>query len=343
MKDLWDYLKGVNKPVVLYGTGNGADKILNELILRGITVSGVFASDGFVRNRTFRGFPVLSYNNAKLKFGNMVVLVCFGSFLPEVINNIKLIASENETYAPDVPVCEVSGVFDLEYAAEHKEQLEKVYNLLADDTSKKVFENIILYKITGKINYLLESETPKSEIYNILTLNSCNVYLDLGAYNGDTVAEFLGYNNCPKKIIALEPDIKNFKKLVNNTKQYDFVNCINAAVGANCGSVNFLARGGRNSKINSQGNNIPQISVDSLNLTGDIFIKMDIEGNESQAILGAEKTIKLFKPKMNIAAYHKNADMFELPLSVLKINPDYKVYLRHHPYLPAWDTNFYFI
>lgn len=52
---LWDYLKGAKKPIVLYGMGNGADKIIKVLEDRGIEYKGVFATDGFVRENTFTG------------------------------------------------------------------------------------------------------------------------------------------------------------------------------------------------------------------------------------------------------------------------------------------------
>ena len=57
---LWDGLSRRECPIWLYGTGNGADKILDVLEARGIPVQGVFASDGFVRSRVFRGMPVRS-------------------------------------------------------------------------------------------------------------------------------------------------------------------------------------------------------------------------------------------------------------------------------------------
>ena len=52
--DMWKKLSATKKPIWLYGMGNGADKILDELTRRGISVSGVFASDGFVRHQQFR-------------------------------------------------------------------------------------------------------------------------------------------------------------------------------------------------------------------------------------------------------------------------------------------------
>ena len=61
MTDLWQKLKEADRPIVLYGTGDGADKIINVLEGKGINWDGVFASDGFVRSREFRGRPVISY------------------------------------------------------------------------------------------------------------------------------------------------------------------------------------------------------------------------------------------------------------------------------------------
>ena len=77
--DLWNYLKQTKKPIVLYGMGNGADKIISVLNRYDIKVAGVFASDGFVREKYFHGFKVTDYKTAKETFGDMVVLVCFGS------------------------------------------------------------------------------------------------------------------------------------------------------------------------------------------------------------------------------------------------------------------------
>ena len=94
--ELWKYLKDTNKPIVLYGMGNGADKIIAVLESFGIEFKGVFASDGFVRNKLFHGFKISSYSELKEKFGEMIVLLCFGSSLPDVIDNIKkLQASKN--------------------------------------------------------------------------------------------------------------------------------------------------------------------------------------------------------------------------------------------------------
>ena len=63
--DLWQALTKETRPILLYGMGNGADKILATLAEYGIEAADVFASDGFVRGHTFHGKRVLSFSEAK--------------------------------------------------------------------------------------------------------------------------------------------------------------------------------------------------------------------------------------------------------------------------------------
>ena len=73
------------------------------------------------------------------------------------------------------------------------------------------------------------------------------------------------------------------------------------------------------------------------------YIKIDVEGSESEAVAGAAETIRRWKPRLCVAAYHRSADLFRLPLQILSIRPDYRVYLRHFPCFPSWDVNYYFV
>lgn len=341
MTDIWTYLKGTTKPIVLYGTGNGADKIYARLCKENIKISGIFASDGFKKGKEFAGFCVTSYEELKRQFSEMIILVCFGSHLDSVIDNIHRLERDNELYLPDVPVCG-QEIFDLNFAVKYKDELEKVYNCLADDMSKKVFRNTVYYKLTGRSEYLTDIETPRREVFDILSLKG-ESFLDLGAFNGDTVEEFIKY--CPdyRDIVALEPDLRNFKKLTRNTENIKNITLINKAISNNIGIINI-------SKNKGRGNSQSGKTVESLTTTiSEIaktnyptFIKMDVEGAELSAIIGGQEIIAK-RPKMQIAAYHRSEDLFSLPLEVKKINPDYKIYMRKHKALPAWDINYIFI
>ena len=124
--DLWRHLKETDKPILMYGMGNGADKILAELDKRGIEICDFFASDGFVRGHFFHGKRVLSYSEAKEQYGDFIVLLAFGSSLDDVIENIIKISKEQELYAPDVPVIKLA----VEYLAAANRHIGSVQLLL---------------------------------------------------------------------------------------------------------------------------------------------------------------------------------------------------------------------
>ncbi|MBR2042776.1 MAG: FkbM family methyltransferase [Clostridia bacterium] len=339
MKELWQYLKETHKKIVLYGTGNGADKIYARLLKENIKISGVFASDGFKKGKEFGGFCVTSYKELKEALGDFIILVCFGSHLENVIENIHALEGENELYLPDVPVCG-ENIFDLDFAKKHETELKTVYNLLADDLSKKVFENTVYYKLTGKSKYLTEIETSRDEAFELLNLKG-ESFLDLGAFNGDTVEEFLKYSPDYKEITAVEPDSRNFRKLSLNTQGVENITLINAAVGENQGSIQMAKNKGRGNSQTGKTVEVSCITVDSLSASPS-YIKIDVEGAELSAIRGGKNTIEK-KPKMQIAAYHRSEDLFSIPLEVLKVNLSYKIYMRKHKALPAWDINFIFV
>ena len=71
------------------------------------------------------------------------------------------------------------------------------------------------------------------------------------------------------------------------------------------------------------------------------FIKYDVEGAEREALLGSQEVIRRDSPALLVSAYHRNRDLFELPLLVHKLNPTYRLYLRRMAGVPAWDINLY--
>ncbi len=339
MTDLWSYLKNCEKPIVIYGTGNGADKVIDRLNADKTKISGIFASDGFKKGKIFRGFTVSAYSELAEKHPEMVIVMCFGSSIIEVIDNIKRLMQKHTVFVADVPVYG-DNIFDLAFARENAEKIKAVYSLLNDELSKKVFENTILFKLTGKPHYLFEIETPRSEVFSLLGLNDKENFLDLGAYNGDTVLEFTQNVKNYSAITALEPDSRNFRKLCENTSSLKNMLCINGAAGEFCGKSNISSQHGRGVNLGAGNNKIDTFTIDALSKKNPpTFIKIDVEGAESGVLDGGKSTILALKPKMHIAVYHRSEDIFEIPLKIHKLCPSYKIFMRHHAYLPAWDTN----
>ncbi len=338
----WDFLKETSLPIFIYGMGDGALKILNIFENYGIPNAGFFASDEFVRGHFFEGHKVHKLSEIEEAVKEFVIVLAFAAGYESLYEKVNEIAKKHILIAPDVPVAG-DGLFTYEYFLENEDKFEEVYALLSDEKSKQVFQNIINFKISGKINYLNDSTTPKEEVFSeIIKLSDSEVYADLGAYNGDTVLEFLeNTNGNYKYIYAVEPSAKNFKKLQKNTLELENISLSNAAAYSSNGTINFSNNQGRMAKISSASENtIPTISLDSFASKEITLLKLDVEGAERHAILGALKHIEN-GAKVISALYHRNEDLFDIPLLLHEINPALKFKIRHQLYIPAWETNLY--
>ena len=218
VKPLQQSLKETCKPVLLYGMGNGADMIIKVLESYGITYEDTFASDGFVRGHSFHGKRVLSFSEAKEKYGDFVIIVTFAVHDEKTMSFISELADNFELYAPTVSVVDGSP-FTLEFFKENEENFRAAYDMLSDEKSKTDFLNILRFKLSGDVKYLLKAHSEKMKLYeDVLPLSDDETIIDLGAYDGDTIREFLSVTDGRyKKIIALEPDEKNFRKLERKT------------------------------------------------------------------------------------------------------------------------------
>ena len=328
-QSVWRRLQEETRPIALYGMGDGADKILAQFDRLGIRASAVFASDEFARGNLFHGFCVRKLSDTVAELGEDIVIV------------IAFVV------APDVPVVE-GPLFDEDFVRAHQDEMQRAYDLLADDLSREVFLDTVRFKLSGKMEYLRHSESDKDEVFhNLLRPTAEEHFSDLGAYNGDTIRELLHYTDGRfASVTALEPDRRSFRKL----NEWASANITGDVTLVQAGAWNedtvkcFTDQAGRQSRVAGQGKETQMRALDSV-LSGRpcTYLKMDVEGAEREAIAGAEKTIRQYAPKLNVAAYHRSEDFFQLPLLIHALQPSYRLYLRHHPYVPAWDTNLYAI
>ncbi|MBQ7295904.1 MAG: FkbM family methyltransferase [Clostridia bacterium] len=341
---LWEYLKQQTKPVLLYGMGNGADMIINVLETLNISWQDTFASDGFVRGHFFHGKKVLTLSEAEEKYGDFIILMTFAVHDEKTMAFVKELSKRHELYSPTVAV--VGGEpFTYEFFSENEHLFKKVYDLLADKKSKEDYLNVLRYKISGNTEYLFKAHSEKMKVYSeILQLGSNETIVDLGAYDGDTIREFIeATDNRYNKIIAFEPDSKNFRKLTAKTENLSNIEKYNLGAWDKNETLYFAKKGGRNSRADEGGVPVQFDSVDNIVSEKVTLIKMDIEGAEMRALDGAKNTIKKYLPKLYVCAYHRNEDLFSLALKINELSAEYKIYFRQHPYIPAWESNFYAI
>jgi FkbM family methyltransferase len=229
----------------------------------------------------------------------------------------------------------------------HESDVNTVFNWLADEKSKEIYKNIVAYKKTRNKKYLKGIVTIKACYFpstaagvDIFRFNNETI-VDCGAYNGDSIKEFIKKAKKQiKAIIAFEPDKRSFEQLesyVTKMCPKDIkVTLYNAGVYDRCaGSLCFNEdENAVTSSLSDTGKKTIQVvAIDECpECVGATFIKMDVEGAELAALYGARETIKANKPKLAISIYHKAEDFWTIPYFIRQLNPDYKLYIRHHSY-----------
>lgn len=344
-KCIWEKLRDERRHIFLYGTGNGADKILNVCESYDINVSGVFASSGFVRNRSFRNMPVRSIEDIRAEFGDdIIVLLAFGTTLDSVIENINEIARRHTLLIPEVPLYG-NELFDRKYFEDNIDEILECESLFIDAESKEVYRDMIKFRYTGEPKYLWRVQTPVEMYSSILGNSSISKVLDCGAYKGDSAADIIEAL-APREIICFEPDPKTFLKLSAYAEGENRCRVIpmNYAAGSSNEFVEFSSSGSRGS--GAEGKNkrakmelINIRTIDSLGTDDFDLIKLDVEGDEMAAIDGALNTISICRPALSISVYHRTSDIFKIPLRINACFTDYKFYMRRVPCIPAWDIS----
>jgi FkbM family methyltransferase len=234
-----------------------------------------------------------------------------------------------------------------------KNRILDVYDMLADKESKRVYATVLCNRIAFGGDLYSTVLCPGKEYFPaVFSLGADEVFVDCGAYTGDSMLKFiraLGGKSF-KAIHAFEIEAHNFAKLEKKAaslKNAENIFCHRAAVWNKTGILSFgrdSVDGGMGGSIRKTGDvffmdRVSSVRIDDVapNAT---FIKMDVEGAELNALKGAENTIKGNAPKLAISLYHQLNDLWEIPVYLHEIMPEYRFYVRHYA-ANAYNTTLY--
>ena len=345
-RDMWDVLAAESRPIVVYGMGNGADKLIERFEKYNIEIADFFASDGFVRGHSFHGKRVKSFSEIREEYTDFVIVLSFASNRAEVLDMLLDIDSKFDMYIPDMPVAG-QEYFDREFYNAHYAEILEAYSALSDSASRDIFAATVNYKLSGRMKYLLAARSTREEIYSLLPTEKIERMIDAGAYNGDTAREAKAYFGNLKRIYAVEPDNRNFKKLVKYSEAETEieVKTINAAAWSENVDGVFINSGNRNSSVNStasfehKDSAVALLRLDSITDEKIDYIKYDVEGAELEALVGSSGIISEYHPAMLVSLYHRSGDIFEIINRLKNDYPEYDFYLRRLWCVPAWELD----
>jgi FkbM family methyltransferase len=169
-----------------------------------------------------------------------------------------------------------------------------------------------------------------------------HVFVDGGAFDGDTVENFLARTGGHyRQIYAIEPDPESFRRLQARFGETPRIRCIEAALSSESAILRFAAGGGHGSAVSQSGTvSVAAKPIDGIVADRVTALKLDIEGAESAALAGAAQQIRENRPGLAIAAYHRPSDIFDLPHQIAELAPSYRLFLRHHTNW-SYDTMLY--
>lgn len=250
----------------------------------------------------------------KLKFKNIITFAELTLTYPELQNYNKSYLGLREDYE------------------NNKNEYEKIYNTLSDEKSRKVLDKIVEYRKTYNIDlYSQIADSPALQYCDEIAPRDVGVFADGGAFNGDTVLRAIKNGFIMNKIYFFEPDELSVTQAKENLKNIKNIEYLPYGLSDKTKILKFTAENSFNSHFSETGDcEVKCVNLDDTVKEDRAFIKLDIEGAEYDAVLGAERLLKNKSP-FAICVYHKPEDIYKIPTLIQKIsNNGYKLYLRHY-------------
>ena len=331
--EVFSQLESRNK-FAIWGTGRAGAYGVDQCMKRGLVPICVCDNFSHAVGETFQSIPLLSADMFFEKYPDCPVLV---SCVPGYGVRRKLKQRSHEFISWDTGLLvNFDSIDPLEkLLSQNQEAVDTVYSLLNDEKSRKVYENVLLYRLTTDPKYVEEIYEPDIYFHNDIVPNiSCGAFVDCGAYNGDTLS-MMQNNDRFDIYYALEPDEENCRLI----SQYVKANALKNVVILPCGvweektELHFDAKTGGAGSVSLDGSYMIKVdTIDHIVTEGreNCFIKMDIEGSEIPALKGAIHLIHTGRTELAISIYHHKQDLWEIPLLLHKLLPNHRLYIRHH-------------
>lgn len=219
---------------------------------------------------------------------------------------------------------------------EHMPELEELFSILSDDRSKETLEGFLNCIRSGDLAYFEKINGDSIEKLldpEILKFTPEEVFIDVGAFTGDTILEFLELTHGKyKKIMGIEMDQGNYGILRETTSKIENVVVKNAAAGSESGRMHFVSGHSESCYLSEAGDSEAEVvALDDLFEMQDVtFIKISANGMELPILRGAEQLLQRNVPKLSM--YASGSELWEIPRYLKRIVPEYKVYCRHYGY-----------
>ena len=326
-------------PVILYGGGFYARELTSFLASIEVHVSDYMVDDEYAKKLSTKEIKPCGIADIAARYSAINLFLAYCGNPDKAVDKLN---SMSWRTLPNIQIVDCRfwerfSPLTLEHVHAEKECYQRVFEWFQDDLSRETYTEYINAKLLYDSSDLRKLKCDKQyfpgDLWQFLPSDS-DVFIDAGAFTGDTLDDVLAMTagaGC-KKYYAFEPDIQNVEKLRDavQNQNLDFVEVVAKGLWKIPTSLCFSSSDGSRSAIHTGGDGMIDVDTIDRYQVPATFIKMDIEGAEYEALLGASETIRRNRPNLSIALYHKPEDLLQIPVYIKSLCPDYRFFLRIH-------------
>jgi FkbM family methyltransferase len=328
---------------VVAGANSGGDMVAAWLRSRGKHVRAFADLDPLRTGPARQGLPVLPVHEAA--GGPLIV----GSYRLDLYREAwdafggdpaRLYPFVNAMFAPH---------FDPSWFAAHAVKLAEVRRHLSDAASVRVFDGILAFYGGMDLGSLVRNPRaygPYGYAAPGLRPAAGDTIADIGAYDGDTCAFYLG-EEPDLNIHAFEAHAPNASALRRRIRREGWqtrVTVHELAIGREPGTALFggTADADPTAGLGGGMSKVPVETLDRIFQNGPrlSLVKCDIEGGDLDALEGAAQVIARDRPLLAFAAYHDKEHFWRLPYRALELLWPARLYAAHDP---QWLQHLHYI
>ena len=334
------------RPLVMFGAGFALAGMLAQFARHGIEPACICDNAPSKQGQLVAGrFEVISLDDCQERFPSALYVISSPTYFWEIKRDLEARLGAASVCGIDFGCAHYfTGNEFKSFFAANSDRYQRLHENLCDEFSKQTLERVVRAHLSGRREDFEAASTGDEDWYlfrSLLQPRPDSVYVDCGAYDGDTVKLFQaaagdGYAS----IIALEPDATIHAALESAIADEapERVELIQKGAYDFNGTLQFIPDGvySQVSDANQSahtGDSAVEIEVATLDslLAGRAvdIIKMDIEGAEYRALQGARETISQHRPRLAICLYHNKEDFVDIPELLLEMVPEYRLELRH--------------
>ncbi len=327
--------------ILVYGFGSSSKQIIDQLLNKKIKI--LFIIDQKKYGNKYKGIPIYNLQYLKKSYDREITcLIALHNHyvdMKKIVIQLKSLGFKNilslinliKIYK-DISLDNLYWLDNKYNETSLKKKVAKTKELMSDKISQNLLDDIVKYRSSGIIeDYPDPSLHDEYSPDNLPKFKNPLNIVDCGACKGEAIKKFIKYKFSLRNIYAFEPDISNYKKLVQVTQNYNSIN-FPLGVWSSNSQFRFNSNNSMASSLSKKGDSLIQcVRLDETLSTKEInLIKYDVEGAEIEALKGSKEIINSLKPNLCISIYHIADHLIKIPALINSWNLGYKFYLRVH-------------